>query len=47
MCFFWAYYFPTKGHKVCVHTELPGFPLDLCCPGPDELCDYILQQLGM
>jgi hypothetical protein len=47
MCFFWAYYFPTQGHKVCAHTELPGFPLDLCCPGPDELCDYILQQLGM
>jgi hypothetical protein len=43
MCFFWAYYYPSKGAHVCVHTEQFG-GIDLCCPdaGPD-LCDQFNQ----
>lgn len=33
MCFFWAYYYPSKGAKVCIHTEQTGKPIDFCCPG--------------
>jgi hypothetical protein len=33
MCFFWAYYYPSKGAKVCMHTTRGGSPLDFCCPG--------------
>jgi len=36
MCFFWAYYWPSQGSKVCFHTEQYGGH-DLCCPG-DSLC---------
>jgi hypothetical protein len=46
MCFFWAYYYPNKGAKVCAHTERLGAPINLCCPGPDALCDTLLQQFG-
>lgn len=39
MCFFWAYYYPSKGAKVCAHTDqLGGF--DICCPG-NALCDQL------
>jgi hypothetical protein len=38
MCFFWSYYYPSQGHKVCVHSDQyddgagePG--TDICCPG--------------
>jgi hypothetical protein len=46
MCFFWAYYYPSKGtgSKVCVHSEqlkVVG-KTDLCCPG-DPLCDLLNQ----
>jgi Copper type II ascorbate-dependent monooxygenase, C-terminal domain len=42
MCFFWAYYYPSNGSHVCVHTVLRNVGLDLCCPeaGP-QLCDLI------
>jgi len=33
MCFFWAYYYPSKGPRVCAHTNWTGAPLDFCCPG--------------
>ena len=39
MCFFWAYYYPSKGAYVCAHTDAYDNPLtqepyvDLCCPG--------------
>lgn len=35
MCFFWAYYYPSHGAKVCIHTaQAPGGkPVDFCCPG--------------
>jgi hypothetical protein len=32
MCFFWAYYYPSKGSHVCAHSNQLGFDLDLCCP---------------
>jgi hypothetical protein len=37
MCFFWAYYYPNQGAKVCFHTTKTGAPLDQCCPG-SSLC---------
>lgn len=41
MCFFWAYYYPSNGSHVCVHTTYLG-GIDLCCPdaGPG-LCNLI------
>jgi hypothetical protein len=40
MCFFWAYYYPNQGPKVCFHTEqIPGGG-DLCCPG-GLFCDQL------
>jgi hypothetical protein len=43
MCFFWAYYYPSKGAHVCFHTNQFG-NLDVCCPdaGP-SLCNMISQ----
>jgi hypothetical protein len=40
MCFFWAYYYPSKGAFVCAHTDqiLGGY--DLCCPG-NAFCDQL------
>jgi hypothetical protein len=42
MCFFWAYYYPSQGSKVCIHTERYGGAngLNACCPG-DSLCSFI------
>ncbi len=39
MCFFWAYYYPSHGPKVCVHSNQAGGAngVDLCCPG-NALC---------
>jgi hypothetical protein len=39
MCFFWAYYYPSQGAKVCFNTKQTGAPngLDVCCPG-HSLC---------
>jgi Copper type II ascorbate-dependent monooxygenase, C-terminal domain len=40
MCFFWAYYYPSKGALVCAHTDqIPG-GLDVCCPG-NALCSQL------
>ncbi|NVB80132.1 MAG: hypothetical protein HOV81_17190, partial [Kofleriaceae bacterium] len=46
MCFFWAYYYPSQGSKVCIHTQQYGGVngLNACCPG-DSLCGLIEQQL--
>lgn len=41
MCFFWAYYYPSVGPKVCAHTDEFG-GLNACCPG-DALCEYLDQ----
>jgi hypothetical protein len=32
MCFFWAYYYPSRGAKVCFHTDQTGSPINICCP---------------
>jgi hypothetical protein len=43
MCFFWTYYYPSKGAFVCAHTDqIPG-GYDLCCPG-NPFCDQIFSQ---
>lgn len=44
MCFFWAYYYPSKGAYVCVHTSYKGGH-DFCCPGALE-CAFIQQAAG-
>ncbi|HUS67175.1 MAG TPA: hypothetical protein VMZ28_21705 [Kofleriaceae bacterium] len=38
MCFFWAYYYPSHGAKVCAHSD--QYNVDLCCPG-SSLCSYL------
>lgn len=40
MCFFWTYYYPSKGAFVCAHTDKVAGGFDLCCPG-SPLCDSI------
>lgn len=47
MCFFWAYYYPSQGSKVCVHTEMAPLvgTVDVCCPG-DSLCQYVEDYLN-
>ena len=40
MCFFWAYYYPSKGAFVCAHTDQFG-GFDICCPG-SPLCSQLL-----
>jgi hypothetical protein len=43
MCFFWAYYYPSKGAHVCFHTEQFG-GVDLCCPDAGaQICDMVSQ----
>lgn len=34
MCFFWLYYYPSKGAKVCAHSDQFNAPegIDVCCP---------------
>jgi hypothetical protein len=39
MCFFWAYYYPSVGSRVCLRSD--ELNQDLCCPGP-SLCTQIL-----
>ena len=45
MCFFWAYYWPSQGSRVCIHTNQTGGVngYDACCPG-DSVCSLIQQQ---
>ncbi len=38
MCFFWAYYYPSVGSKVCFHSDQYG-GLNMCCPG-SPFCSY-------
>jgi hypothetical protein len=37
MCFFWGYYYPNAGSRVCFHTDKLG-GVDSCCPG-GQFCD--------
>ena len=43
MCFFWAYYYPSKGAHVCIRTQMFG-GVDICCPdaGP-TICNMVNQ----
>ena len=45
MCFFWAYYYPSQGSFVCLHTDQLAGGFDLCCPG-DANCALAKQYLG-
>jgi hypothetical protein len=45
MCFFWAYYYPSLGSRVCMHSDQYGGGIDLCCPGPNLICDIIESKL--
>jgi hypothetical protein len=41
MCFFWAYYYPSKGSHVCIHTSQYG-GIDICCPDAGAtLCNML------
>jgi hypothetical protein len=40
MCYFWAYYYPSKGAKVCFHSDRINGGLDACCPG-SNLCGML------
>jgi hypothetical protein len=33
LCLFVAYYYPSQGPSVCVHTDKVAGGLDVCCPG--------------
>ncbi|MEO8699617.1 MAG: hypothetical protein ABI867_06215 [Kofleriaceae bacterium] len=50
MCFFWAYYYPSQGARMCVHSTIVGGPdgLDVCCPADrgDSLSEYVCAQLA-
>lgn len=47
MCFFWAYYYPSKGAHVCLVTEQGGgAPFTVCCPDDGEaICSRLLGSL--
>ncbi len=40
MCFFWAYYYPSQGAKVCFHIR----GVDECCPGTSPICAALAAQ---
>jgi hypothetical protein len=47
MCFFWAYYYPSRGAKVCVHSEMyTTNPVDICCPDDVFFCALLQEYLG-
>jgi hypothetical protein len=39
MCFFWTYYYPSKGARVCFAHS--GFNINACCPGNPTLCNQL------
>jgi hypothetical protein len=41
MCFFWAYYYPSKGSHVCVNATYMGLNVDVCCPDAGSLCNML------
>jgi len=47
MCFFWAYYYPSQGYRICISPGSIGDGVagdEMCCPG-HWACDYISSQL--
>jgi energy-converting hydrogenase Eha subunit A len=46
MCFFWAYYYPSQGSRVCIHTkQTTSNGGDICCPD-NPLCAFFDDLLG-
>jgi hypothetical protein len=45
MCFFWAYYYPSQGSRVCIHSSQYNNGIDICCPGPSLFCPIVVQWL--
>jgi hypothetical protein len=43
MCFFWAYYYPSQGAKVCIHTDQFG-GFNGCCPDIPQICSALKPQ---
>ncbi len=41
MCFFWLYYYPSKGAKICFHTDQQGGH-DVCCPADEGTDDAVI-----
>lgn len=41
MCFFWLYYYPSKGAKICFHTDQQGGH-DVCCPADENSDDAVI-----
>jgi copper type II ascorbate-dependent monooxygenase-like protein len=46
MCFFWAYYYPSLGASVCLHSDNDAGGSNLCCPGSAKLCSLIAGDSG-
>lgn len=50
MCFFWAYYYPSQGARMCVHSTLVGGPegIDVCCPAEpgDSLAEFVCEEIA-
>jgi Copper type II ascorbate-dependent monooxygenase, C-terminal domain len=47
MCFFWAYYYPSQGSQVCIHSDKVGNGgVDVCCPGASFVCSEIIDYLN-
>jgi hypothetical protein len=46
MCFFWAYYYPSQGAKICFHTEkfVKGGVINICCPG-ESVCNQVMSHI--
>jgi hypothetical protein len=47
MCFFWAYYYPSQGYRICVNPGNIGNGAagpEICCPG-HWACSYLGQRL--
>jgi len=45
MCFFWAYYYPSQGSRVCLHSDRYNGGIDICCPGSNIICSIIQSKL--
>jgi hypothetical protein len=44
MCFFWAYYYPSKGSHVCFHTTQFNGGIDVCCPDAGaQICSMLIR----
>ena len=42
MCFFWAYYYPSQGAHVCLHSAQYG-NIDICCPDAGAICNQVVK----